>query len=223
MTEDFLGAMESAQQQEARRSAPIPAPAGDWFQWRKRNPDIGIGKTGEDGSLSDWQDLLRSEGSDRLTSAVIEARSTGRKGDRIWFSAVLTALGSQTADNSASDGKSDPEAAKRSKTDLLILSLILGPNCYADARCQWKDGEGTSERVVRYGGAATTFTIRERVCVQGTSGWEKMRDKARVAQEFIFGELGWPIDERHKPDAYKRVSESPQWRAWLCAHQLIAQ
>jgi len=230
LSDDFLGSMEQAQQQEARRSAPVPAPvpapANDWFQFRRRNADIGIGKTGEDGSLEDWQQLLRTEGSDRLTTAVIKARSTGRKGDRIWFSAVLAALPVDYSHSDGSEDKSDAElskSAKRAKTDLLIWSVVHDPSSYADARCTWRDGDGYNDRTVSCAGWTRTVRVKERQCVQGQTTWEKMRDRAAEVQAFIFKELGAPISHSTKPGVYKTVSDSPQWRAYLSAQRIIGQ
>lgn len=226
MTDDFLGSMEQAHQQEARRSAPVPAPANDWFQFRRRNADIGIGKTGEDGSLEDWQQLLRAEGSDRLTSAVIKARSTGRKGERIWFSAVLAALPTDPSHSDGAVDKSDAElskAAKRAKTDLLIWAVVHDPSSYADARCTWRDGDGEYQRTVSCGSWTRTIRVKERQCVQGQTTWDKMRSRAEEVQAFIFKELGKPINHATKPSVYKTVSESPQWRAYLLAQRIIGQ
>lgn len=219
MPDDFLGSMEQAQQQEARRSAPIPsAPASDWFAFRKRHHDLWIGRTGEDGNLEDWQTLLRDEGADKLTTAIIACRSKSQKGSRIRFPDVLEALSGGGATTLPAP---DLEACKRSKTDLLIWCVIHNPDCYADARCTWRDGEGTYQRQVSCGHWKGQVRVKERICCQGQTTWEKMRDRAAVAQAFIFKELGKEISPRTKSSVYEEVRQSKLWRGYLAAQQLI--
>jgi len=66
---DFLETMERSSVADAARSAPqpvrTPGPT-DWFAFRRKHPDLGIAKTGEDGSLEDWQSLLREVGRSAL-------------------------------------------------------------------------------------------------------------------------------------------------------------
>ncbi len=224
---DFLKDMEDSTVNDAARSAPQsvvqPVPVSDWFAWRKRHPDIGIGKTGEDGSLEDWRSLLKSEGESKLSAAVAKARSAGRQGDRVWMAAVLAALQGDPGHNSSpkdSECRIDSAAAK---TDLLIWCVAHSPNCYADARCQWRDGDGMVERSVRtpYGGTIAIRT-QERVCVQGTTAWEKMRDRAAEAQAWIYSELKLEICNRVKPHVYETLRSSDQWQAYLRSQKLIA-
>ncbi len=224
---DFLKDMEQSTVADAARSAqqPVvqPVPVSDWFAWRKRHPDIGIGKTGEDGSLEDWRSLLKSEGEVKLSAAVAKARSAGRQGERVWMAGVLAALQvnpSQDSAAKASEGRIDAGAAKM---DLLIWCVAHSPICYADARCQWRDGDGIVERSLRtpYGGTITTRT-QERICVQGTTVWEKVRDRCAAAQAFIYAELGLEICNRVKPHVYHTLKSDPRWTAYLRAQKLIA-
>jgi hypothetical protein len=219
---DFLQDMETslvADTPQKIKPVEIAAAGTDWYAWRKRNFDVGVAKTGEEGSLEDWQNLLRHEGADKLTSAVSKARSSGRQGDRIWYSRVLEYLADPPA-ASTPECRIDSAAAK---TDLLIWCVAHSPVCYADARCQWRDGDGMVERSVRtpYGGTIMT-RVKERVCVQGQSAWEKMRDRAAEAQAWIYSELKLEICNRVKPYVYETLRSSDQWKAYLRSQKLIA-
>ena len=219
MPDDFLGAMETAQQQEARRSAPIPAPQNDWFSFRKRHPDLGIGKTGEDGSLEDWQQLLREVGSDRLTTAIIKARSTGRKGDRIWFAAALAALQSPTADNSAPNEAECRKLSHRSKTNLLVWCICHSAKCYADAIAPWTpvEGDSVSIRLPMIGRVQRTplqdpHTPERRA---------KLEALSKAARAELLTQCGFPDDPKWNGKLSDTVLATPHLLAWLRSQRLI--
>lgn len=209
--DDALEAMEKAQ---ARPSLMVST-APDWFAWRKKHADIWIAKTGEDGSLEHWQQLLRDEGATRLDNAILRIRRTLPKGNRINLSAVLAEL----QPDPVPDGREIDLASQRSRTDLLIWCVVHNPVTYADARCQWVDSGNTAVRVVPgYGEIA----VRERICKQGTAVWEALRDRAAVAQDFIFSELGRPISPEWKPAVFDTVRNDPRWIGYLRSQKLIA-
>ena len=227
MSNDFLDHMEQSSVADVARSAQQPVapavPASDWFAWRKRHPDIGIAKTGEDGSLEDWRSLLRSEGEVKLSEAVAKARSQAKQGGRVWLASVLEALAVDSSHNSSAKDSECRIDSRAVKTDLLIWCIAHSPVCYADARCQWRDGDGMVERSIRtpYGGTVTTRT-KERICVQGQTGWEKMRDRAAEVQAWVYHELGLAISHRVKPHVYAVLRDSHEWRAYLKAQRMIA-
>jgi hypothetical protein len=218
MGDDFLQSMQDAQQADrAKHPAVVAATpqATDWFAFRRRHPDLYIARTGEDGSLEDWQALLRAEGPDRLTTAIMAVRKTLQKGSKVRLGSALEALeGDSRQDLPQSE---DTGATRRSKIDLLVWCLVHSPNCYADARCQWQDSEGVTERTV----GGLTFTLRSQVCVQGQATWEKLRDRAAEAQAFIFAELGKDITPLTKPGVYHTVTSDPRWLAYLRGQRLI--
>jgi len=215
---DFLDDMERAQVAERKPAVPMVKTSTDWFAFRKRHPDLWIAKTGEDGSLEDWQQLLREEGQDRLTTAVIRARSIAQKGSKIRLADALAQFPADPSHSDPEDEKSDLAAAQRSKIDLLIWCVVHNPTCYADARCQWVDSGNTGVRVVPGWGE---IAVRERICKQGTAVWEQLRDRAKVSQNFIFSELGKPCDARNKPAVYHSIKNDPRWLGYLRAQKLI--
>lgn len=219
MTDDFLGAMETAQQQEARRSAPIPAPANDWFQFRRRNADIGIGKTGEDGSLEDWQQLLREVGSDKLTTAIIKARSTGRKGDRIWFARALEALAVHPSPSGVPNEAECRKLSYRSKTNLLVWCICHSAKCYADAIAPWApvEGDSVSIRLPMIGRVQRTplqdpHTPERRA---------KLEALSKAARAELLTQCGFPDDPKWNGRLCETVLATPRLLAWLRSQRLI--
>lgn len=209
--DDALEAMEKAQS----RPSLMVSTAPDWFQFRRKHPDLWLAKVGEDGCVEEWQQLLRDEGATRLDNAILRIRRTLPKGNKINLAAVLAEL----QPDPVPDGRETDLAGQRSRTDLLIWCVVHNPVTYADARCQWVDGDGMVERVVPgYG----TIKVKERICRQGTSTWEALRDRAAVAQAFIFSELGRPIGPEWKPAVFDTVRNDPRWIGYLRAQKLIA-
>lgn len=219
MTDDFLGAMETAQQQEARRSAPIPAPQNDWYAFRRRNFDIGIGKAGEDGSLEDWQQLLREVGSDRLTTAIIKARSTGRKGDRIWFARVLEALAVDSRHNSPEASKSDAQAASRSRIDLLVWCVCHGGKLYADALYPWTPlpDEDTAPMRTPFG-RVKRIPMADPLTPERRAKIEAMADAARKE---LLSQCGFPDEKKYNAALYDTTRNTPRLLAWLRSQRLL--
>jgi len=214
---DFLETMEQSSVADAARSAPQPLRAAgptDWFAFRRKHPDLWIAKTGEDGCVEEWQQLLRDEGATRLDNAILRIRRTLPKGNKINLAAILAELQPDPVPNAQ---KTDL-AGTRSKVDLLVWCIVHSPTCYADSRCQWEDGDGMVDRhIPGYG----TIKVKERICKQGLTVWEKMRDKAAEAQAFIFAELGKDITPLTKPSVYHTVTSDPRWLAYLCGQRLI--
>ena len=215
--------METAQQQEARRSAPIPAPQNDWFSFRRRNADIGIGKTGEDGSLDDWQQLLREVGSDKLTTAIIKARSTGRKGDRIWFSRVLEAIPGDPSPSDALGGQTDAQmskAAQRVRVDLLIWCICHGGKLYADALFPWTpmpdDSESTAVRTPF--GRVKRIPMADPLTPERRAKIEAMADRARLE---LLAQCGLKDERRYNGLLCETVKATPRLVAWLRSQRLL--
>lgn len=215
--------METAQQQEVRRSAPIPAPQNDWFSFRRRNADIGIGKTGEDGSLEDWQQLLREVGSDRLTTAIIKARATGRKGDRIWFARALEALGGDSSQSDADDMQSDAtmtKAAQRARVDLLIWCVCHGGKLYADALFPWTpmpdDEESTAVRTPF--GRVKRIPMQDPLTPERRAKIEEMADRARLE---LLAQCGLKDERRYNGLLSDTVKATPRLVAWLRSQRLL--
>lgn len=222
---DFLETMEQSTVADAARSAPQPVvKAGpvDWFQFRRRHPDLGIAKTGEDGGLEDWQALLRSEGQDRLTTAILKCRSTGRKGDRIWFARVLEALAVDSSHNSPDDGKSDVEMAKaasRSRIDLLIWCITHSARCYADALYPWTPLPEDDTAPVRTPfGRVKRVPMADPLTPERRERVEAMATKARLE---LLTQCGFPDEKRYNGALYDAVRNTTRLTAWLRSQRLI--
>lgn len=216
---DFLDSMEQSTVADAARSAiqPVKKPV-DWFAFRKRHPDLGISKTGEDGSLEDWQALLRSEGQDRLTTAVIKARATGRKDDRIWYARVLACLPVDSSHDPVPKGSGDQKAAGRSRIDLLIWCICHGGKLYADALLPWTplpdDGDTTPTpfgRIKRVP-MADPLTPERR---------EKIEAMAERARKELLTQCGMPDEKRYNGALYESVRATPRLVAWLRGQRLL--
>lgn len=219
---DFLETMEQSTVADAARSAPQPLRAAgptDWFAFRRKHPDLGIAKTGEDGSIEDWQSLLREVGQDKLTTALIKARSTGRKGDRIWLARVLDALQGSTADNSAPNEAECRKLSKRSKTNLLVWCICHSAKCYADAIAPWTpvEGDSVSIRLPMIGRVKRT-PLQDPHTPERRAKLEAM---AKAARTELLTQCGFPDDPKWNGRLSDTVAASPHLIAWLRSMRLI--
>ena len=219
---DFLDIMENSTVADAARSAPQPvikAGTVDWFQFRRRHPDLGIGKTGEDGSLEDWQALLREIGQYKLTTAIIKARSTGRKGDRIWFARALEALAVDSSHNSPEASKSDVQAASRSRIDLLIWCICHGGKLYADALYPWTPlpDEDTAPMRTPFG-KVKRIPMADPLTPERRAKIEAMADAARKE---LLSQCGFPDEKKYNAALYDAARNTPRLTAWLRSQRLL--
>jgi hypothetical protein len=219
---DFLETMEQSSVADAARSAPQPLRAAgptDWFQFRRKHPDLGIAKTGEDGSLEDWQSLLREVGQDKLTTALIKARSTGRKGDRIWLARALEALGVDSSHNSPDEKKTDVQGAKRSRVALLVWCICHSAKCYADAISPWTpvEGDSVSVRLPMIGRVKRT-PLQDPHTPERRAKLEAM---AKAARTELLTQCGFPDDARWNGRLSDTVMATPHLVAWLRSQRLV--
>ena len=222
MTADFLNDMENSTVADAARSAQLPSHrASDWFQFRRKNPDLGIGRTGEDGSLDDWQTLLRDLGQEGLSAAVAKARSTGRRGDRIWISRVLEALDSGIVEQTPEDRRIAALAAKKSRLDLLVWCITHSSKCYADTLYPWtpKPGAAPTHITTPFGKVARVpmvdpLTPERRGKIEGL---------ATAARKELLAKCGMSDDKRYNAKLYSAVRGSPALIGWLRSQRLIPQ
>jgi hypothetical protein len=214
--DDFLDAMESSMVADTpQKIKPVSITGPDWFSWRKRNFDVGIAKTGEEGSLEDWQQLLRTEGADKLTSAVIKARGTGRKGERIWYSRVLECLAGEPEEKA----KADPAASKRSHIATLVWCICHSAKCYADAIAPWTPVEGDSVSVrLPMIGRVTRTPLQDPHTPERRAKLEAMAKAARME---LLTQCGFPDDARWNGRLSDTVMATPHLIAWLRSMRLV--
>lgn len=215
---DFLQEMETA----TLAGAPVPpkpVASGpvDWYAFRRRHPDIGIGKTGEDGSLEEWQSILREVGQDRLTTAIIKARSAGRKGDRIWFSRVLEYL--PESSNSPVQGAPAPKKSNRSRIDLLVWCICHSARCYADALYPWKPlPQDDSVPTMTIVGRMKRVPMEDPLTPERRAQIEGLARKARLE---LLHQCGLEDDAKWNTMLYNTAKATPRLMAWLRAQRLI--
>ncbi len=213
---DFLQVMEDAAVADTPAAKkPVSITGPDWYAWRKRNFDVGIAKTGEEGSLEDWQQLLRTEGADKLTSAVIKARSTGRKGERIWYSRVLECLAGEPEEKS----KPDPAASKRSRIATLVWCICHSARCYADAIAPWNpvEGDSVSVRLPMIGKVKRT-PLQDPHTPERRAKLEAM---AKAARTELLTQCGFPDDPKWNGRLSDTVMATPHLVAWLRSQRLV--
>lgn len=218
---DFLDTMEQSTVADAARSAPqpVPKPVNDWFSFRKRHPDLGIAKTGEDGSLEDWQALLREVGQDRLTAAVVKCRSTGRKGDRIWIWRALEAIAGQTAEDRPSNEAECQKASERAREDLLIWCITHSGKSYADALYPWTPlPDDDSKSIHTPFGRVKRKAMADPLTPERREHIEAMATRARAE---LLVQCGMSDEKRYNAALYEAVRATPRLVAWLRGQRLL--
>lgn len=200
--------LDDAQAMTATVHRPV---SEDWFSFHTKHPYIGIGRSGESGEKSEWQELLR-----RYGSKVPQILQTLRNGDRkVYFSQVLQAL-----EQPVQTGPTDVEKAKRysdHKRDMAIHCICLSPEGYAD-RMHFIEERPDLPKVERtfYNGMKISFTH----CIY-SHGREETAEKARKARTFMCEQLGIPDERKYYLHLYDTVSRDRQMIAWLDFHGML--
>lgn len=192
----------------------------DWFQFRRRHPDLGFAKTGDDGSVEDWQALLREVGQDAMTTAVIKARTQKRDGAKIWIADVLTALDSDkmSAGGSGQSG-TDPAITARNRADLLVWCICHSSRCYADALQPWKDAPGEDTVSKRtYLGPMRRIPKVDPLTPERRASVEAMADRARAE---LLHQTGLTDTKYNRTRLYYYVSKDKTLMSWLITQRLI--
>lgn len=204
--------------------SPMPQPvakaaSGDWWAFRRKHADLGIAKTGEDGSISDWQAILREVGQDRLTAAVMKVRKTIQPGSKVWFAATLVALGGDSTEGSATPtAPTDNKAAKRSRIDLLVWCITHSPRCYADAICTYReDDDESSVRLHMVG----TVRRKKRIRLESDSRYQALIDLATRIRGMLYDQTGIPPEDKYRTALYDAVRQNRTLLAWLRTQRCI--
>lgn len=191
----------------------------DWFQFRRRHPDLGIAKTGDDGSTEDWQALLREVGQDTLTTAVIRARSGKRDGGKVWFADVLGHLPGENSDEGATPTPDDGKVAKKSRADLLVWCICHSSTCYADAIKPWADAPGEDSASKRtYIGTVRRVPKVDPLTPEQRARYCRMADEWR--QE-LFEQVGLEDNQRNRTRLYYIVAADKHLIVWLVTQRAL--
>jgi hypothetical protein len=126
----------------------------DWWQFRKAHPYIFIAKTGEDGQQSDWQSLLKDEGSEKLHAVVSDLHA---QSDRVYLAAALAAMAPKV------EAKKPlvPPPALTGHEDTGIWCICHSPKAYMAWAIEGS-GDVSDDRKARITAFATT--TREKLC-----------------------------------------------------------
>lgn len=195
------------------------APAPDWFAFRKRHYDLWIAKTGEDGSLTDWQGLLRDVGEKRLTDGLNAFRKVKRKDAKINFSDALASV--QEAQEEAPEKQANlAAAATKTKRDSLVWCICHSPKCYAnEVAGSWKRDPNGGRKTVRVLGVEMTVDVGiDPLTPERRASLEAL---AHRCQAELWHQVGLEPTDRNRPGLYTAVTRRPDLIAWLKQQRAI--